>query len=133
MKDKPMTNTKKKYVRDSKARFENYYRACGELTSRWHRVFESKLPEQPAFSEIRAWIIALDITLTNRTTLIARSWALRDYACRYFAHWQLYLDGVKLPDNKVPSGCYHRVTARHNWVGTDLPFFKDEPPQPIGA
>ena len=123
--------TKKKYVRQSKKRFQAYYHACNELTSKWHRVVTGKVPLQPAFAAIQEWIRSLDITLTDRTTLVAKAWALRDYACMHLAHWQLYLDNEKLPNNAVPLGCYPRVTARYNWVNSDLPFYTDEPPKPL--
>ena len=142
-----MTETARR-VRSSKSRDRRYYSAAQELTTKWRNAFRKHAPLQETHATISAWIRSLDITITQRTSLYDKSWALRDYAVNALSRWQLYLDGVprtfdeiadiaKLAEDCVeglgPKHDAHiaimrRICGRHEWETSHDPFYDSADP-----
>lgn len=142
-------------VRSSKSRDARYYGAAQHLTIQWRNAFRAHTPLHVTHAAISTWINGLDITITQRTSLHDKNWALRDYAVNALSRWQLYLDGVpytfdeiadiasaaaaavshlgKGPADDVRIAVMHKICGRHEWETSHDPFYEDLPPGSLNS
>ncbi len=137
-------------VRSSKSRDARYYSAAQSLTIRWRDAFRKHEPLHVTHTAISEWIRDLDITISQRTSLHDKNWALRDYAVNALSRWQLYLDGVPRTFDEIASvadvaaadvahlghgpaddariAVMRRICGRHEWEASHDPFYENDAP-----
>lgn len=112
----------------------------GEILGRMRFAMDHHVPIQPITFALSDRVNETKIPQYRKDYLYAYKRALIDWLYCTQAHWQLYLDGDPLTSDEISRradaetdriATWKRVKGRHEWKGTNKPFYEDVPPHSL--